>query len=64
VSRPGRWRWVYFASVGPPDGPLLDAVGKGFARTTIDDIAEAANVSRRTFFRYYEQERPAPQRRL
>jgi AcrR family transcriptional regulator len=27
---------------------------KGFSRTTIDDIAEAANVSRRTFFRYYD----------
>jgi AcrR family transcriptional regulator len=27
---------------------------KGFARTTIDDIAEAADVSRRTFFRYYD----------
>jgi AcrR family transcriptional regulator len=27
---------------------------KGFAHATIDDIAEAANVSRRTFFRYYD----------
>jgi AcrR family transcriptional regulator len=27
---------------------------KGFAGTTIDDITEAANVSRRTFFRYYD----------
>jgi AcrR family transcriptional regulator len=27
---------------------------RGFARTTIDDITEAANVSRRTFFRYYD----------
>jgi len=27
---------------------------KGFARTTIDDITEAADVSRRTFFRYYD----------
>jgi AcrR family transcriptional regulator len=27
---------------------------KGFSHTTIDDIAEAANVSRRTFFRYYD----------
>jgi AcrR family transcriptional regulator len=27
---------------------------KGFTGTTIDDIAEAANVSRRTFFRYYD----------
>jgi AcrR family transcriptional regulator len=27
---------------------------KGFSRTTIDDITEAANVSRRTFFRYYD----------
>ena len=27
---------------------------KGFSRTTIDDIAEAADVSRRTFFRYYD----------
>jgi AcrR family transcriptional regulator len=26
----------------------------GFARTTIDDITEAADVSRRTFFRYYD----------
>ena len=26
---------------------------KGFERTTIDDIAAAADVSRRTFFRYY-----------
>jgi AcrR family transcriptional regulator len=26
---------------------------KGFSRTTIDDITEAADVSRRTFFRYY-----------
>jgi AcrR family transcriptional regulator len=26
---------------------------KGFSQTTIDDIAEAADVSRRTFFRYY-----------
>ena len=26
---------------------------KGFRETTIDDIAEAADVSRRTFFRYY-----------
>lgn len=27
---------------------------KGFSRTTIDDITEAADVSRRTFFRYYD----------
>jgi AcrR family transcriptional regulator len=27
---------------------------KGFAKTTIDDITEAADVSRRTFFRYYD----------
>jgi AcrR family transcriptional regulator len=27
---------------------------KGFSGTTIDDIAEAADVSRRTFFRYYD----------
>ena len=27
---------------------------KGFSATTIDDIAEAADVSRRTFFRYYD----------
>jgi AcrR family transcriptional regulator len=27
---------------------------KGFSATTIDDITEAANVSRRTFFRYYD----------
>jgi AcrR family transcriptional regulator len=27
---------------------------KGFSQTTIDDIAEAADVSRRTFFRYYD----------
>jgi AcrR family transcriptional regulator len=27
---------------------------QGFSRTTIDDITEAANVSRRTFFRYYD----------
>jgi AcrR family transcriptional regulator len=27
---------------------------KGFAQTTIDDITEAADVSRRTFFRYYD----------
>jgi AcrR family transcriptional regulator len=26
---------------------------KGFSRTTIDDITDAADVSRRTFFRYY-----------
>ena len=26
---------------------------KGFSQTTVDDIAEAADVSRRTFFRYY-----------
>jgi AcrR family transcriptional regulator len=26
---------------------------KGFSQTTIDDITEAADVSRRTFFRYY-----------
>lgn len=26
---------------------------KGFAQTTIDDITDAADVSRRTFFRYY-----------
>ena len=27
---------------------------KGFSQTTVDDIAEAADVSRRTFFRYYD----------
>jgi AcrR family transcriptional regulator len=27
---------------------------RGFEATTIDDIAEAANVSRRTFFHYFE----------
>jgi AcrR family transcriptional regulator len=27
---------------------------KGFAKTTIEDITEAADVSRRTFFRYYD----------
>jgi AcrR family transcriptional regulator len=27
---------------------------KGFSQTTIDDIAEAADVSRRTFFRYFD----------
>jgi AcrR family transcriptional regulator len=27
---------------------------KGFTQTTIDDIAAAADVSRRTFFRYYD----------
>jgi AcrR family transcriptional regulator len=27
---------------------------KGFSRTTIDDITDAADVSRRTFFRYYD----------
>ena len=27
---------------------------KGFAKTPIDDITEAADVSRRTFFRYYD----------
>jgi AcrR family transcriptional regulator len=27
---------------------------KGFSGTTIDDITEAADVSRRTFFRYYD----------
>ncbi len=27
---------------------------KGFSRTTIDDIADAADVSRRTFFRYFD----------
>src|SRR5688572_8127443 len=26
---------------------------KGYAATSVDDIAEAANVSRRTFFRYF-----------
>ena len=26
---------------------------KGYAETSVDDIAEAANVSRRTFFRYF-----------
>ena len=27
---------------------------RGFQQTTIDDIAEAANISRRTYFRYFE----------
>lgn len=27
--------------------------GRGFERTTIDDIAEAAGIGRRTFFRYF-----------
>src|SRR5262249_61158973 len=27
---------------------------KGFTQTTIDDITEVADVSRRTFFRYYD----------
>ncbi|EPX55559.1 Transcriptional regulator, TetR family [Cystobacter fuscus DSM 2262] len=29
-------------------------VERGFAETTIEDIAEAAGISRRTFFRYFE----------
>jgi mycofactocin system transcriptional regulator len=28
--------------------------GRGFAETTVDDIADAAGISRRTFFRYYD----------
>src|SRR4051812_35074941 len=30
---------------------------KGFEETTVDDIAEAAGTSRRTFFRYFESKR-------
>lgn len=29
-------------------------IHRGFAETTIEDIAEAAGISRRTFFRYFE----------
>lgn len=29
-------------------------IQRGFAETTIEDIAEAAGISRRTFFRYFE----------
>lgn len=32
---------------------------KGVAATTIDEIAERANVSRRTFFNYYDSKEDA-----
>jgi mycofactocin system transcriptional regulator len=51
-ERPGRPRATNRDAV---DRAALDLFGtRGFAETTVDDIAEAAGISRRTFFRYYD----------
>jgi mycofactocin system transcriptional regulator len=51
-ERPGRPR---ASSRDAVEHIALELFGtKGFTETTVDDIAEAAGISRRTFFRYHE----------
>jgi TetR/AcrR family transcriptional regulator, regulator of mycofactocin system len=51
ASRAGRRRITSRAEV---EHVALELFGsRGFERTTIDDIAEAAGIGRRTFFRYF-----------
>ncbi|GLY71429.1 mycofactocin system transcriptional regulator [Amycolatopsis taiwanensis] len=50
-SRAGRRKITSRAEVEHAAFELFDS--RGFERTTIDDIAEAAGIGRRTFFRYF-----------
>lgn len=51
TPRAGRRRITSRAEVEHVAFELFDS--RGFDRTTIDDIAEAAGIGRRTFFRYF-----------
>ena len=37
-----------------PGGPRASSTARGTTSTTVDDIATAVGIGRRTFFRYYE----------
>ena len=52
AERPGRPRVTSRAELERTALELFTT--RGFAETTVDDIAAAAGISRRTFFRYYE----------
>jgi TetR/AcrR family transcriptional regulator, regulator of mycofactocin system len=58
VSRAGRRRVTSRAEL---EHAAFDLFGRqGFERTTIDDIASAAGIGRRTFFRYFPSKNDVP----
>ena len=58
ISRAGRKRVTSRAEL---EHVALDLFGRqGFDRTTIDDIAAAAGIGRRTFFRYFPSKNDVP----
>jgi TetR/AcrR family transcriptional regulator, regulator of mycofactocin system len=58
VSRPGRKHATSRAELEHVAFGLF--ARKGFGRTTIDDIARAAGIGRRTFFRYFPSKNDVP----
>ena len=58
ISRAGRRR---VTSRGELEHVAFDLFGRhGFERTTVDDIAAAAGIGRRTFFRYFASKNDVP----
>jgi len=58
VARAGRKRVTSRADLEPVAFDLFDR--QGFERTTVDDIARAAGIGRRTFFRYFPSKNDVP----
>jgi TetR/AcrR family transcriptional regulator, regulator of mycofactocin system len=58
ASRPGRKRVTSRAELEHVAFDLFDR--QGFERTTVDDIACAAGIGRRTFFRYFPSKNDVP----